>query len=49
MDIKKKQHSVEEIIRILREVESAFQEYGEPEYIRSDNGSEFIAKIIQNW
>jgi transposase InsO family protein len=34
---------------VIREVESAFQEYGEPEYIRSDNGSEFIAKIIQNW
>ncbi len=33
----------------LREVESAFQEYGEPEYIRSDNGSEFLSKMIQSW
>jgi putative transposase len=33
---------------VLRKVESAFQEYGEPEYIRSDNRSGFIAKIIQD-
>jgi len=28
---------------------NAIQEHGAPEYLRSDNGSEFIAKEVQCW
>ncbi|MEI6715876.1 MAG: hypothetical protein WCO60_19165 [Verrucomicrobiota bacterium] len=27
----------------------AVEEHGAPKYIRSDNGTEFIAKIVQEW
>lgn len=27
----------------------AIEQHGAPEYLRSDNGSEFIAKIVQGW
>ena len=30
-------------------LEQAIKEHGAPEFIRSDNGPEFIAKAIQNW
>lgn len=38
--------TAEHVIRVL---ERLFEEYGEPEYIRSDNGPEFIAKAVQSW
>lgn len=34
---------------VLRALQSAIEMHGAPEYIRSDNGSEFIAHIIQRW
>ena len=34
---------------VLEWLQKAISKHGAPEYIRSDNGSEFIAKIIQNW
>jgi putative transposase len=34
------------VIEVLRE---AFRRYGAPEYIRSDNGPEFIAEAVQSW
>lgn len=34
---------------VIRVLERLFEEYGEPEYIRSDNGPEFIAKAVQSW
>ena len=34
------------VIRILKEL---FAKYGTPEYIRSDNGPEFIAEAIGQW
>lgn len=34
---------------VLHWMQKAVEEHGAPEYIRSDNGSEFIAKIVQNW
>jgi len=30
-------------------LEAAIQRYGPPQYIRSDNGPEFIAQAIQAW
>jgi putative transposase len=30
-------------------IEASIQRYGAPEHIRSDNGSEFIARAIQDW
>jgi len=30
-------------------IEAAIERYGAPEYLRSDNGSEFIAYAIQDW
>lgn len=35
-----------DVLKVLQEV---IAEEGAPEYIRSDNGPEFIAKCIQNW
>ena len=34
---------------VLAVLQEAIEEHGPPEYIRSDNGPEFIAKIIQQW
>jgi len=34
---------------VIRVLERLFEEYGEPENIRSDNGPEFIAKAVQTW
>ena len=35
-----------DVINVLRDL---FLKYGTPEYIRSDNGSEFIAKKLREW
>lgn len=34
---------------VLRCLGAAIAEHGAPEYLRSDNGSEFIAKEVQHW
>jgi len=34
---------------VLAWLQKAIEEHGAPEYLRSDNGSEFIAKIVQQW
>jgi transposase InsO family protein len=34
---------------VLEWLQRAIQEHGAPRYLRSDNGSEFIAKIVQRW
>lgn len=34
---------------VLEWLQKAIAEHGAPEYIRSDNGSEFIARIVQRW
>jgi transposase InsO family protein len=34
---------------VLQWLGKAIEEHGAPEYLRSDNGSEFIAKIVQRW
>ncbi len=50
--MKGKRYTAEDKIRILREAdrgEKSIQEHGAPEFLRSDNGSEFIAKIVQRW
>jgi transposase InsO family protein len=41
-------HSVtsKEVIAVLQRV---FEQHGQPDYLRSDNGSEFIAKRLQQW
>ncbi len=47
--MKGKRYTTEDKIRILREAdlgEKSIQEHGAPEFLRSDNGSEFIAKIV---
>jgi len=36
-------HDVVEVLRYL------FSVRGEPEYIRSDNGPEFVSKVVQGW
>ena len=36
-------HDVVEVLRYL------FAVRGEPEYIRSDNGPEFVSKVVQGW
>lgn len=36
----------EEVIRTLKRL---FKEYGPPDYLRSDNGPEFIAKVVRQW
>jgi transposase InsO family protein len=33
----------------VKVLEAAIARYGSPEYLRSDNGPEFIAKAIQDW
>ena len=50
--MKGKRYTTEDKVRILREAdrgEKAIEQHGAPEYLRSDNGSEFIAKIVQRW
>jgi putative transposase len=34
---------------VLRLLQEAIEENGPPEFVRSDNGPEFIARAIQNW
>lgn len=34
---------------VLRWLQTAIAEHGAPEYLRSDNGPEFIARIVQQW
>jgi transposase InsO family protein len=34
---------------VLAWLQKAIGQHGAPEYLRSDNGSEFIAKIVQSW
>lgn len=34
---------------VLRWLKRAIEQHGAPEYLRSDNGSEFIAKEVQRW
>lgn len=34
---------------VLARLQKAIAQHGAPEYLRSDNGSEFIAKIVQRW
>ena len=34
---------------VLEWLQKAIEEHGAPKYVRSDNGSEFIAKIVQQW
>ncbi len=34
---------------VLEWMGKAIKEYGAPEYLRSDNGSEFIAREVQRW
>jgi putative transposase len=34
---------------VLAWLQKAIEQQGAPEYLRSDNGSEFIAKIVQQW
>jgi putative transposase len=34
---------------LIATVEYLFRVHGEPKYIRSDNGPEFIAKAVQEW
>jgi putative transposase len=34
---------------VLEVVKEAVQQHGAPEHLRSDNGSEFIAHVVQDW
>jgi len=34
---------------VIKQLEEAMEQYGEPEHLRSDNGSEFIAYAVQDW
>jgi putative transposase len=34
---------------VLEWLQKAIEQHGAPEYLRSDNGSEFIARIVQQW
>ena len=34
---------------VLEWLQKAIEQHGAPKYLRSDNGSEFIAKIVQGW
>ena len=34
---------------VLAWLQKAIEQHGAPEYLRSDNGSEFIARIVQRW
>ena len=35
--------------RVLRVLDGLVQKHGAPEYLKSDNGSEFIAHVLQAW
>jgi transposase InsO family protein len=41
-----RQIRAEDVLKVLQE---AIAQHGAPEYIRSDNGPEFIAKAVQRW
>lgn len=45
--IRVERHLKAEDVRLTLEV--LFQDYGIPRYLRSDNGSEFIARCLQGW
>ena len=34
---------------VLEWLQNAIEEHGAPQFLRSDNGPEFIAKVVQNW
>jgi transposase InsO family protein len=34
---------------VLEWLQKAIQQHGAPEYLRSDNGSEFVARIVRRW
>ena len=34
---------------VIKQLEEAMEEYGEPQHLRSDNGPEFIAYAVQDW
>ena len=34
---------------VIKQLEEAIKQYGEPEHLRSDNGPEFIAYAVQDW
>ncbi len=34
---------------VVETLAALFEKYGEPEHLRSDNGGEFIAEIVQEW
>lgn len=36
-------------VDVITVVEAAFERYGRPQHLRSDNGPEFIAKAVQDW
>jgi transposase InsO family protein len=36
-------------VDVITVIEASIQRYGAPEHIRSDNGSEFIPRAIQDW
>jgi len=40
---------VDPAVDAITVIEAAIARYGAPEYLRSDNGSEFIAYVIQDW
>ena len=35
--------------RVLQELECLFEQHGTPQYLRSDNGPEFVAQAVQQW
>jgi putative transposase len=35
--------------RVIAVLEGAFAEHGPPEWLRSDNGPEFIAEVLKSW
>ena len=35
--------------RVIGVLESLIEEYGVPQYLRSDNGPEFVARAVQGW
>jgi len=34
---------------VIKQIEEAIEQYREPEYLRCDNGPEFIAYAVQDW
>ena len=36
-------------MRVLERLAALFVERGVPDYLRSDNGSEFTARLVRNW